>query len=61
MALASHLEIWALKLWYNKDKNRTEDYKSIEVMTKIINPDMPVLWEIVKDLIFLLIVLEIGK
>ena len=61
MALASHLEIWSMKLWYNRDTNKTEEYRNIEEMTKIINPDMPVLWEIVKDLTFLLIVLEIGK
>ena len=61
MALASHLEIWSMKLSYHRDPNKTEEYRNIEEMTKIINPDMPVLWEIVKDLTFLLIVLEIGK
>ena len=61
MALASHLEIWAIKLWYQRDTNKTEEFRGIEEMTKIINPDMPVLWEIVKDLTFLIIVLEIGK
>ena len=61
MALASHLEIWALNLLLNRDKNRTEAFKSIKEMAKIQNPDMPILWEIVQDLTFLLIVLEIGK
>ena len=61
LGLASHLEIWAMKLWYQKDTNNSEEYKRILVMTEIINPNMPVLWEIVKDMTFLLIVLEIGK
>ena len=61
LGLASHLEIWAMKLWYQKDTNNSEEYKRILVMTEIINPNMPVLWEIVKDITFLLIILEIGK
>ena len=61
LGLASHLEIWSMKLWYQRDTNNTEEYRGIMEMTKIINPDMPVLWEIVKDMTFLLIVLEIGK
>ena len=61
LGLASHLEIWAMKLWHQKDTNNSEEYRNIMVMTEIINPDMPVLWEIVKDLTFFLIILEIGK
>ena len=61
LSLASHLEIWAMKLWHQRETNNTEEYKNIMEMTQIINPDMPVLWEIVKDITFLLIVLEIGK